>query len=201
MHAPNHRHIKGTDALLDAIRRLSAAGLELELQVVEQVPRREAQALYAAADIVADQFCIGAYGVFALEGLALGKPVVAYLDEEHLGDPVFDLPIVNAHAGNLEQVLAALVAVPALRQRLGQAGRQAVEKLQSIEALAEVWAQIYAHLWWGVPLALDTTRHFSTDRRARFFSEDPSRAEFWPVPVEDLLPDIVAAIEERACAA
>jgi len=56
-------------------------------------------------------------------------------------------------------------------------------------------------LWWGVPLALDTTRHFSTDRHARFFSEDPSRAEFWPVPVEDLLPDIVAAIEERACAA
>jgi hypothetical protein len=63
------------------------------------------------------------------------------------------------------------------------------------------YSKVRAPLWWGVPLALDTTRHFSTDRRARSFSENPTRAEFWSVPVEDLLPDIVAAIEERACAA
>ncbi len=201
VHAPNHRFIKGTDSLIAATNRLQKAGWEFELALVEKVARPEALRLYADADIVADQFCIGAFGVFALEGLALGKPVLAYLDEEHLGDPVFNLPIVNANPENLERVRAILLGVPELRERLGRAGRAALELYQSSEALAEVWSRIYRHVWWGEPLNLETTRHFSPEREPRSFTEDPSLAEFWPVPVQDLMPQIERALRGPACSA
>jgi len=194
MHAPQHRTIKGTAMLCDAAERLGVRGVPLELRLVEKVARDEALRLYADADIIADQFCMGGFGMFALEGLALGKPVIAYLDQEHLGDPVFSLPIVHCPPELIEPVLAVLLQVPALRDRLGRAGREAAERFQSIEAMTEVWSRIYRHLWSGAPLDLSSTRHFGSERRPRSFSEDPSQAEFWPVPVDDLLPEIRAAL-------
>ncbi len=195
VHAPNHRLVKGTDLLLAALESLRQRGIAAELRLVERVPRDEALALYAQADIIADQFCMGSFGLFAAEGLALGKPVLCYLDQETLGDPLFNHPLVNAHADNLEAVLAVLLLVPALRARLGAAGRASAERYQSIPALAEVWGQLHAHVWWGHPLRLHTTRVFAPERPARPFCEDPRQPEFWPVPVADLWPEMVAALE------
>ena len=194
VHAPQHRAIKGTDFLLAASERLAARGVAMDLRLMEKVPRDEALLRYAEADIIADQFCMGAYGMFALEGLALGKTVLAYLDQEHLADPVFNLPIVNTNPDNLERVLAVLLQIPELRLRLGRAGREAVQRYQSIEAMAEVWTQLYHHVWWNEPLQLEKTRHFSPERQPRSFTEDPGCRDFWPVPVEDLLPEILAAL-------
>jgi glycosyltransferase involved in cell wall biosynthesis len=186
VHAPNHRYTKGTDFLLAAVDQLRVRGFELDLQLVEGVPRVEALELYAHADIIADQFCGGAFGSFAMEGMALGKPVLTYLDQEHLGDPVFNVPLVNAHGGNLAAVLAVLLTTPALRERLGKAGRAAVETYHSVEALAEVWKVIHEHVWWGAPLDLSQTKHFSPSRGSRSFTEDPAEPEFWPVDVTGL---------------
>jgi hypothetical protein len=200
IHAPQHRAIKGTDYLLEATARLESRGFNVDLRLIEKVPRNEALLLYSQADIIADQFCMGAYGMFALEGLALGKTVLTYLDQEHLGDPVFNLPIVNTNPDNLEQVLAVLLQVPELRGRIGKAGREAVERYQSIDALAEVWTQLYHHVWWGQPLELEKTRHFSRDREPRSFTEDPAHSTFWPVPVDDLMTEIHAALKKVAVA-
>jgi glycosyltransferase involved in cell wall biosynthesis len=195
VHAPNHRLTKGTDSLLGALAELRSRNIDYELALVENIPREEAFQSYGSSDIIADQFCIGAFGMFALEGLALGKPVLTYLDEEHLGDPIFNLPLVNTNSENIDGVLAVLLLVPELRERLGKAGRESVEKYQSIPALAQVWDRIYRHVWWGAPLKLETTTHFSPERKSRSFTEDPSRQDFWPVPVADLLPEIHAALE------
>jgi len=186
LHAPQHRTIKGSDFLFAAAEDLEERGIAMDLRLVERVAREEALQLYADADIIADQFCMGAYGMFSLEGLALGKPVLAYLDQEHLGDPVFSLPIVNATPDNLPRVLAVLLQLPELRERIGRAGRAAVVRYQSVEALAEVWSRIYRHVWWAEPLALAQTRHFSDERKPRGYSQDPAQAEFWPGPCEDL---------------
>ncbi len=98
-HAPNHRHVKGTQFLLDALGILREVGFQFELRVVERVARPEAIELYKTSDIIADQFIMGAYGVFALECLALGKPVMTYLDHDALCSPVFNLPILNTIDG------------------------------------------------------------------------------------------------------
>src|SRR5437867_10130684 len=50
----------------------------------------------------------------------------------------------------------------------------------SVEALAEVWDQIYRFVWSGAPMALDRTAHFDPARGTRSFTEDPADEEFWP---------------------
>ena len=54
----------------------ACAQLPVELDIVEGVPHDEARERYARADIVVDQLNAGWHGVFALEAMALGKPVV-----------------------------------------------------------------------------------------------------------------------------
>src|SRR5262249_43317562 len=83
VHATNHRRVKGTDVLIEATKRLNALGIECELKIVENVDRHTAFEIYRRADIISDQFVIGAYGVFALEALALSKPTLTYLDHDH----------------------------------------------------------------------------------------------------------------------
>jgi glycosyltransferase involved in cell wall biosynthesis len=197
IHAPNHRHVKGTDQLLAALESLRERGFAFELRLIEGVPRHEALRMYRDADLIADQFIMGAFGVFALEGLALGKPVLTYLDEEHLRRPVFNHPIVNTTPENLERVLAVMLTVPELRHRIGAASRASVERYQSFEALAEVWRRIYRHVWWREPLHLESTAPFDPRRGSRAVTEDPSDPAFWPIDVSDLMPQIDAALRYK----
>lgn len=195
IHAPNHRHVKGTAYLIEAVDRLRELGFPFELRLIEGVPRHEALKMYVDADIVADQFIMGAFGIFALEGLALGKPVLTYLDEQHLQRPIFSHPLVNTTPENMIEVLAALHSVPELRARIGEASRASVVRYQSFDALAQVWTRIYRHVWWREPLGLESTAPFDPARTARSLSEDPNCAEFWPVSVDDLMPRIEEAVK------
>lgn len=194
VHAPNHRNVKGTQFLLDSLDQLQRLGIRFELRLIEGMHHADAIAAYREADIIADQFVMGAYGIFALECLALGKPVLGYLDHDHLATPVFNLPIVNANRDNLTVVLGILLQVPALCERLGEQGRSEVVKYHSLEAIGELNKVIYEHLWWGAPLAVEKTAHFDPRRTARSFTEDPWNAEFWPVAVDDLLEQIRVAL-------
>ena len=74
VHAPSNREKKGTRCVIEA-----CAELPVELDIVEGVPHDVARERYARADIVVDQLNAGWHGVFALEAMALGKPVVTYL--------------------------------------------------------------------------------------------------------------------------
>lgn len=195
VHAPTSRAIKGTDDVFAALQKLRARGIEYELRLVEKMSRAEALKAYEDADIVVDQLRIGGYGTLSLEALTLGKPTLAYLDQEHLGDPVFNMPVVNTNRDNIERVLAALLLVPELRRRLAVAARESVERYHSIDSMAEVWDRLIRHVWWGTPLRLEETAHFDPSRTSRSFSEDPARPDFWPVSVTDLMGDIAAALE------
>lgn len=195
LHAPNHRNVKGTAELVAAVERLKARGIACELRLVEGVPRDEALLLYGAADVIVDQLIIGAFGVFAPEAMAIGRPVVTYLDQEILGDPVFNFPLVNANPESIERVLSVLVQVPELRTRLGRASRDSVERYLSPEAMAQVWDRICRHVWKGEPLRLEGTVHFSAERKPRVFTEDPAEEAFWPIDASDLMPQILASLE------
>ena len=109
-HAPSDRRVKGTEHLLAAVERLRAGGLELELVLVEGMPRHEARRHYERADLFVDQLLTGWYGGAAVELMALGKPVVAHLDDGDLGrvpgELAADLPILRADPATIEGVLA-----------------------------------------------------------------------------------------------
>jgi hypothetical protein len=196
IHAPNHRYVKGTDFLMAAVESLTAKGFRCELVLIERVARSEALRRFAEADIIADQFCMGAWAQFALEGMALGKPVLAYLDREHLESPQFNLPVVNATPENLAAVLGVLIELEELRRRLGAASRAAVERYQSVPAMGEVWDRIYRHVWWRAPLDFTGTAHFSPDRTPRALTENPADEDFWPVDVADLMPRIIEIVRQ-----
>jgi glycosyltransferase involved in cell wall biosynthesis len=149
VHAPNHRHYKGTKYLLEAVERLRAEGLDVDLDLVEGVPAEQARRIYEQADIVADQFLIGAYALFAIEGMALGKPVVCYLNPRFaVAHPEWaECPIVSATPDELTDRLRELVTDADLRRRLGDRGPEYVEVQHSLRSVGADLDRFYRQLW------------------------------------------------------
>src|SRR5437762_6931147 len=77
LHAPSNRARKGTEHVIAA-----CAELPVELELVEGLHHDETRERYRRADIVVDQLNAGWYGLFAIEAMALGKPVVSFLHDE-----------------------------------------------------------------------------------------------------------------------
>jgi glycosyltransferase involved in cell wall biosynthesis len=145
VHAPSNREKKGTRWVIEACARLP-----VDLDIVEGVPHDVARERYARADIVVDQLNAGWHGVFALECMALGKPVVTYLrpelvDRAEAGYGV-RLPIVPATKETLAAALRPLVESPALRREVGAASRAYVERVHDIDRIADRLVEIYTSL-------------------------------------------------------
>lgn len=149
VHAPNHRAYKGTRFLLDAVERLREEGLPVELKLVEGVRVDAAREIYAEADIIADQFLIGGYALFAIEGMALGKPVIAYLNDHfRRHHPEWDdCPIVSADPDELVDVLRTLVDDARLRRELGARGPAYVRRHHSLERVGAEMSAVYTRIW------------------------------------------------------
>ena len=98
--------------------------LPVELEIVEGLHHDEARRRYERADIVVDQLNAGWYGLFAIEAMALGKPVVTFLHDEAVArtEEAFGtkVPIVSATAETL-----ADRAPPARRGRRASAAASA----------------------------------------------------------------------------
>jgi glycosyltransferase involved in cell wall biosynthesis len=145
VHAPSNRAKKGTAHVLEA-----CAQLPVELDIVEGVRHDEARERYARADIVVDQLNAGWHGVFALEAMALGKPVISHLkpDVVERSAEAFGVrvPIVPATAATLVDALRPLVEDTALRDELGAAGRAYVEHVHDIDRVADRLVDIYRSL-------------------------------------------------------
>ena len=146
-HAPSKRAVKGTEAVLAAVESLRAKGAPIELDLIEGVPNAEARRRYAAADLVVDQLRIGWYGMFAIESMALAKPVVVHLDEEGAAETEeafgLELPVVRANEQTIENVLAGLVEARAELPEAGRRSREYVERVHAHTAVAQRVLEIY----------------------------------------------------------
>jgi glycosyltransferase involved in cell wall biosynthesis len=145
VHAPSSRRRKGTDAVIAA-----CAGLDVDLELVEGLRHDEAFERYRAADIVVDQLNAGWYGLFAIEAMALGKPVVTFLHEEAVRrtEEAFGtrVPIVSATAETLRERVIPLVASPAERRRVGAASRAYAEHVHDLERVTDRLLALYRRL-------------------------------------------------------
>jgi glycosyltransferase involved in cell wall biosynthesis len=160
VHAPNHRGIKGTQQLIDAIEQLQAEGLRVRLDLIEGRPNEEVRAAMRRADIVADQFIAG-YALFAIEGMSTGKPVLsalAWMPPEVAHTPALRAcPIVDTDVSNLVGNLRGLIVDPARRLELGRAGREFVLRYHAYEPVARTWSALIDHVWSGLPLPVELT--------------------------------------------
>ena len=146
VHAPSSRRRKGTEHVIAA-----CAGLDVDLELVEGLHHEDAKRRYREADIVVDQLNAGWYGVFAIEAMALGKPVVTFLHDEAVRRSEeacgLRVPIVHASAETHRDRLAELVAAgPAERRRLGAASRAYVEQVHDLDRVADRLLDLYARL-------------------------------------------------------
>jgi glycosyltransferase involved in cell wall biosynthesis len=145
VHAPSSRRRKGTEHVLAAVE-----GLDADLELVEGLHHEEAFERYRAADIVVDQLNAGWYGLFAIEAMALGKPVVTFLHDEAVrrteAATGTRVPIVSATAETLREALRPLVADAARRRGLGAESRAYVERVHDLEQVTDRLLDLYRRL-------------------------------------------------------
>jgi glycosyltransferase involved in cell wall biosynthesis len=146
VHAPSNRRKKGTESVVAACEEVG-----VELDIVEGVKHDEAVKRFARADVILDQLHAGWYGLFAIESMALAKPVLAFLREDAVErtEAAFGtrVPVVNVTAETLATRLRELVdAGPEERRRIGQASRTYVEHVHDPDGIADRLLEIYARL-------------------------------------------------------
>ncbi len=145
VHAPSNRGKKGTDDVIAACRELP-----VDLELVEGLPNAQARERYRQADIVVDQLKVGWYGMFAIEAMAFGKPVVCHLHDDALRrtEAAYGLtvPVVSATAETLTERLRPLVESAAERRRVGAASRAYVERLHDVDRIADQLIGLYERI-------------------------------------------------------
>jgi hypothetical protein len=147
VHSSNHRDLKGTAYLERAIDSLRSKNIDIELVVVENTPNSMALEIYKTADIIFDQCLIGFHGYFALEAMALGKPVMSFVrkPKEYLLHHK-ECPILNTHITTIESDLHGLVSRRDELAEIGRLGRGYIEKYYSIEAFSGRLGNSYREL-------------------------------------------------------
>lgn len=143
-HAPSHQLVKGTATITAAVERV-AGRTPLRLVTTTGVPRAEVLAQIARADVVVDQLNSVTTGVFALEAMALGKPVLVQYDRGLLAPFARRTPAVAVTAETLEHELEALVRDTDRRGELGRAGAAFVREVHDANVVAERLTRVYEH--------------------------------------------------------
>ncbi len=150
VHASNHRMFKGTRFLIAAVEQLQAEQEPVELVLVERVSNERALEMYRSADVIFDQCLMGNYGYLALEGMALGKPVVCFVRDpaRYLLKPD-ECPIINTSLATLTEDIRRLSRRRTELTEIGRRGRCYVETYFSLSAFAQRLAAAYARLGVG----------------------------------------------------
>ncbi|WP_336993014.1 glycosyltransferase [Leucobacter sp. VD1] len=139
VHASSDPFGKGTNYIEPALAPLITSGM-IDYRLVTATPAAEMPAVFAAADIVIDQFRAGSYGVAACEAMASGRvvlghvmPVARDFITQQTG---LELPIVEATPDTLRAVVEELAANPDRAREIGEAGRHYVTNVHTGEASA-----------------------------------------------------------------
>jgi glycosyltransferase involved in cell wall biosynthesis len=145
VHAPSDRKRKGTKYILPVIERLKKEGHNIDFILIENKTNEEASEISKEADIVIDQLLFESHGIFAIESMALGKPVLCRIDEKFI-EYYQDLPILSTDPDNLYDNLKLLIENPDLRKELGEKGRKYVEEVHNSRKIAKQLLELYKSL-------------------------------------------------------
>ena len=144
-HAALARRRKGTELIVAACKELG-----VELDVIKNVRHDEVGPRLARADIVVDQLNSGWYGLFAIEAMAYGKPVLGYIHDQAAARTAaafgLEVPIVRATKETLAADLRPLLESAVERRARGAAGRAYVEHVHDADKMADRLIDIYSRL-------------------------------------------------------
>ncbi len=140
----------GQGPLTDELRRIARdAGVGERVDFVGRIPDRELPAWYHACDV----FCLPsvepaeAFGIVQVEAMACARPVLCCQLNNGVNwvnrDGETGIAVPPADAAALADALTRLGRDPALRARLGEAGRERAFRLFSAEAMARGTLAVY----------------------------------------------------------
>ena len=99
----------------------------------------------AQADVVIDQFYVGAFGLGALESMSLGKPLITYIDDACFKAAYRESEQPFLNASKSDEILNALLQLrdPNLRSELAYKARQFVLRHHSKQKVIPKLVDIY----------------------------------------------------------
>lgn len=147
LHAPTSGPIKGTDLIEPVTHVLHQEGV-IEYVARTGVPSEEMPDLFRSVDVVLEQFRLGIYATTAIEAMAAGRVVVAYLRDQ-VRDHVravsgLEVPIVQATPDTLEGVLRDIAARPEHYRAIAAQGPEFVSAVHDGAYSARVLARFLA---------------------------------------------------------
>ncbi len=148
LHAPTNRAVKGTRFVEEAAQSLEDE-FDLEWLFVEGIPHERAMDLYKQADLVIDQLRVGWYGAFAVEMMAMGKPVMCYVRGEDLEfipeEMQVDLPLIQVTPDTLKETLREHLGNVETLREIGRQSRRFVEKWHNPRTIAAAMLRVYSN--------------------------------------------------------
>ena len=149
LHAPNHRRLKGTSYIIEAIEQLQKEGLNIDLKLLEKVDNEKVLNEIVQADLVIDQLVIGWYAMFAIEAMCLNKPVICYLrsdiKELYIKAGLLaenEIPIINANVMNIRNKIEELYYNREILSIAGKKGNKYVTNKHSLESIGSIFSEI-----------------------------------------------------------
>jgi hypothetical protein len=108
LHAPTNREVKNTKAVEDAISQVKDEGLDIQFTLIENTKHSELIDQISKHDLVIDWVNpeYGIYGVFSIESMALGRPVICSLTDSLYSN--YDMPIISIRPTNLASKITEL---------------------------------------------------------------------------------------------
>lgn len=147
-HVPSNAMWKGTELVTPALEALADERV-IRYEPISRVPQERMPEVVGGTEIVLDQFALGSYGVAAVEAMAASRVVVGHVRPEVRAHVLaltgYDLPIVQARASEVPDVLRALAADPQRCRDLGEAGRAFAREVHSGAFSARVLSGYLSH--------------------------------------------------------
>lgn len=139
VHAPTNRKIKGTPVILEVIKNLKNKGYPIEFTLLEGLPHNEVAKQVKNADVIIDQLYVGWYGVFAVEMMARGIPVICYIDKEVASILPFynDIPIITTGPESLSDTIIELINNKNQLQRISKKSLSYVKNIHNDKKIAQ----------------------------------------------------------------
>ena len=138
---------KGSPFIKKSIQNLIRKGLKIKFINLDGVPIQDVKYYQIQADIVVDQFRLGCYGSFAMESMALGRPVVGWVAPEIYQSHGPLPPIVNTDLNGLTHTLSTLVKDRPRREAIGKLSRGYVKRVHDHHLVVNRLKQIYEDLY------------------------------------------------------
>jgi glycosyltransferase involved in cell wall biosynthesis len=134
---------KYEDLYSSTLQQLQKEG-KCEIVTIFDIPRSEVLKILSSCDLVVGKILpqIGWFGKFELESMALGKPVVAYVNSELFQR--YKPPIYNTNKDTFKTDLESILSDIEEQRKLSRAGRLYVEKYHSANNLLRQLDRAYS---------------------------------------------------------